>query len=276
MKNKGFTLAELVGVLVILAALILMAIPTVTKNIKEATENAYNEQLESIKLSLQLWLNDNPKPNNGESITITLSQLKYAGLVEMDMINPKTEKLFPNDMELVITNNKGIIEYTVNENGNNKENYENIPSLKLNGNVLEYIEVGNDFIDEGVLAKGRGGNELNYTTDGNLDTNTKGTYTIKYSAFDNGYTNTIYRTVIVRDTTNPIITIPVETLVLSLSEVNKYDFKSDVTVTDNSNEEVRLIVNKDFEGIAGTYSVKYTAIDTSGNETIVYRKVIVE
>ena len=108
---------------------------------KGSEEALYNDQIESIKLSLSLWMSDNQKPAEGETITLSLSQLKEAGLVELDITNPLTKELFPNDMILKIINNNGIIEYEINDNGSNKEDYNLIPSMRINGNTLEYVEI---------------------------------------------------------------------------------------------------------------------------------------
>ena len=79
--KKGFTLAELLGVIVILAALLLISIPVVDKIIKQSQEDLYNKQIDSIKLAINLWISDKYKLNEGESITLTLSQLKEEGFV---------------------------------------------------------------------------------------------------------------------------------------------------------------------------------------------------
>ena len=135
--KKGFTLAELLGVLVILGAILLIAIPVVDQTIKSGKEDLYQEQIDSIKTSLQLWMSNNQKPDVGEKIVLSLSQLKESDAVALDITNPKTNELFPNDMILEISNNNGIIEYEVDVTGNNKEDYTLLPSISLNGNVLE-------------------------------------------------------------------------------------------------------------------------------------------
>jgi len=278
MKKNGFTLTELIGVIIILAALSLIAIPVITKNIKEGKEQAYNDQIDNIKLALEIWMTDNSKPAIGETITITLSQLKYSGLVDLNIYNPKTEELFPNDMELSIINNNGIIEYSFNEYGTNKEEYINIPSIKINGNILEYVEVGSEYIDMGATAKTKEGAniEVTSTTTPTLNTLVKGVYLLKYKAIDDNYSNTSYRTIVVRDTIGPVISYTEKNLKVSLSELDSYDFLKDVQSSDNSGGLVNIIVEKSFKGIAGTYSIKYIASDPSGNQTTIYRKVIVE
>ena len=275
--KKGFTLAELLGVIVLLGALMLIIVPLVTSSMKDSKEELYNDQIESIKLSLALWMSDNQKPKKGETITLTLSQLKEAGLVELDIKNPKTEELFPNDMVLKIVNNNDIIEYVIEESGSNKVEYNLIPSIKVNGNVLEYVEVNSTYNDLGVIALDNNNNtisDISVNTSPNFDVSKMGSYLRSYQATYNGYTNTVYRTIIVRDTTGPVIEFDGD-LTLKLSQVNDYNFKADITVTDNSGESVEVDVTNNINAIAGSYTVEYKATDTSGNVTTKLRKVVV-
>ena len=272
--KKGFTLAELLGVIVILGALMLVIIPLVSSAIKGADEELYNSQIESIKLSLESWMSDNQRPNEGEYITLSLSQLKEAGLVELDITNPKTKELFPNDMILKIINNNGTIEYEVNENGSNTNNYESISSIKVNGDVLEYVELGSTYTDLGVTAKDASNNVItNVTTTitPTLDANKKGLYLVTYKTND----NVAYRTIVVRDTKGPEITFN-NNLEMTYEQSKTYDFKADITVTDNSDEEVSVTVETNIKPLAGDYTVKYIAKDSSGNETIKLRKVTIK
>ncbi len=273
--KKGFTLAELLGVITILGALMLIIIPLVSTAIRSANEELYDSQIENIKLALESWMSDNQKPNVGESITLSLSQLKEAGLVELDIKNPKTKELFPNDMVLKITNNNGIIEYIVNENGSNTKDYNSITSIKVNGDVLDYVEIGTDsYNDLGVTAKDSNNNPVNdftITTTPTLDLNKKGSYLVTYKTTD----NVAYRTIVVRDTKGPEITFN-NNLEMTYDQSRTYDFKSDITVTDNSNEEVSVTVETNIKPLAGNYTVKYIAKDSSGNETIKLRKVTIK
>ena len=69
MKNKGFTLIELIGTIVILSLLLLIISPLVTRSIKEGTEKADNQAKTSIELAAKNWASDNkgllPKTQNG-------------------------------------------------------------------------------------------------------------------------------------------------------------------------------------------------------------------
>ena len=58
MNKKGFTLIELIGVIVLISLMVLIIIPTVDKVIKQGQEVA-NQQLESnILLAAQNWASD--------------------------------------------------------------------------------------------------------------------------------------------------------------------------------------------------------------------------
>lgn len=277
--KKGFTLAELLGVLVILAAILLIIMPIVDKTIKEGKDDLYDKQINSIKLAMELWLTDNAKLDEGEYIVITLSQLKEAGLIEFDIKNPKTEELFPNDMLLTIKNNDGILEYEVVDAGNNLDDYEYLPRLSINGNVLTYVEINTEYIDRGVKVTDSIGNTItdtvSQTISPDLSISTKGVYLQKYSMDYNGFSNTVYRTIIVRDTIGPEILFS-NNLELTYEEAQKYDFKSDIVVKDNSGEKAEVTVEDNIMDLPGRYTVKYTAIDTSGNETVKVRQVTIK
>lgn len=273
--KKGFTLAELLGVIIILGAVLLIITATFSNILKQSEEDLYNDQINSIKLALESWMSDNQKPNIGEKVKLSLSQLKEAGLIDLEIKNPKTKELFPNDMVLEIFNNEGIIEYNVNVTGTNFKDYNSITSIKVNGNVLQYVEQGGSgYTDPGVTAKDSNGSIVSNVTSETtptLNLNEKGTYITKYTTSD----NVAYRTIIVRDTTGPVISFD-KNLEMTYEESKTYDFKSDITVTDNSNEEVSVEVSNNITLLPGNYTVKYVAKDSSGNETIKLRKITIK
>lgn len=273
--KKGFTLAELLGVIIILGAVLLIITATFSNILKQSEEDLYNDQINSIKLALESWMSDNQKPNVGEKVKLSLSQLKEAGLIDLEIKNPKTKELFPNDMVLEIFNNEGIIEYNVNVTGTNFKDYNSITSIKVNGNVLQYVEQGGSgYTDPGVTAKDSNGSIVSNVTSETtptLNLNEKGTYITKYTTSD----NVAYRTIIVRDTTGPVISFD-KNLEMTYEESKTYDFKSDITVTDNSNEEVSVEVSNNITLLPGNYTIKYVATDSSGNETIKLRKITIK
>ena len=269
--KKGFTLAELLGVIVVLAAVLLIIMPTIDKTIKQGQDDLYDKQINSIKLAMELWVADNVKLEDGEYIVLTLSQLKDAGLVEFDVKNPKTEELFPNDMLLTIRNNDGILEYEVSTKGDNVENYELLPRISINGNILTYVEVNSEYVDRGASVTDQSGNVISsyvaQTIEPELNVSMRGVYLEKYTTNYNGYSNTVYRTIIVRDTIGPEIIFS-NNLELTYEEAKDYNFESDIIIKDNSGEKVELTVEDNIMDLPGRYTVKYIAVDTSGNETV--------
>lgn len=277
--KKGFTLAELLGVIVVLAAVLLIIMPTIDKTIKQGQDDLYDKQINSIKLAMELWVADNVKLEDGEYIVLTLSQLKDAGLVEFDVKNPKTEELFPNDMLLTIRNNDGILEYEVSTKGDNVENYELLPRISINGNILTYVEVNSEYVDRGASVTDQSGNVISsyvaQTIEPELNVSMRGVYLEKYTTNYNGYSNTVYRTIIVRDTIGPEIIFS-NNLELTYEEAKDYNFESDIIIKDNSGEKVELTVEDNIMDLPGRYIVKYIAVDTSGNEIVKVRQVTIK
>lgn len=275
MKKKGFTLVELIGVIVLLGAVLLIIIPVVNKSLKEGKQKTYDSQIEGIKQALVTWSTDN-KPNKNETFYLTLSQLKQAGLVENNLKNPTNDEYLANDMVLKVINQNGVLNYEVlDETGTCKNDYNLTPKI-YNPNNIEYVEINTTYNDVIATAKDKDGNLLNnITTTGVVDTSKLGSYYITYNVSNNGSCNSSIKTIIVIDTKGPVISFNSD-LEISSNEVNTYNFLSDVTVTDNSNLASEITVEKNFSALKGTYSIKYIATDASGNTTTKLRKVTVK
>lgn len=126
MNKKGFTLLELLAIVVILALLAIISGTVFTKAVKESKEELYNKQLESIKLAAEAWGTENllKLPDDGECKYITLKNLKEYGLLDKDIKNPKTNEEFSNELKIKITSkvtNEGILRgiYEINPNNLN-------------------------------------------------------------------------------------------------------------------------------------------------------------
>lgn len=106
MKNrKGFTLVEILAVIAILGVLALISIPTIDAVIRSSRDSALAEQKQIILDGAKAWAAKNVMKlpiNDNEYVTISIGELKKAGYVEMHIMNPKNEKCFGNDNEIVI------------------------------------------------------------------------------------------------------------------------------------------------------------------------------
>ena len=118
MKNKnGFTMIELLAVLVVLAVITAITVPVINNALKSSRESSYDRQLNTIIDGAKSYgaKNIGNLPSSGESKTITLRDLKDEGFVAEDITNPETKKLLADTMEIEISNNNGDIEYTIVE-----------------------------------------------------------------------------------------------------------------------------------------------------------------
>jgi len=156
--KRGFTLVELLATLIVLATLGLIIFPVVSNTIRNGKDKLYEAQINEIEEATEKWayLNIDLLPLEGESTTITILELKKAGFLPLDIRNPKTNELLPNDMQVVISSNKGIYNFEVNVESGTKiesEVNENSPIIVLNGTPIEYIEIGTEYVDKGVKLK---------------------------------------------------------------------------------------------------------------------------
>lgn len=127
MKNKGFTLVELLAVVVLLGLIALITIPVITNTMSKQKEKLYYDQLNQLIRAAQNWGTDNNETLNSlnnkcsDDYTITLNQLRnengtdnteeYVSYLDKDFINPKTNENFKDDeiSVKVYKNNKSYI-----------------------------------------------------------------------------------------------------------------------------------------------------------------------
>ena len=115
MKKKGFTLAELLGVITLLGLLALIVIPIVDKTLKEGKDDLYESQIKMIEASAQMWGNDNLDllPENIGTGYVTLSTLQDSGYLDEEIKNTKTGKSFEGSLQIKITGHGTYYTYEV-------------------------------------------------------------------------------------------------------------------------------------------------------------------
>jgi len=291
MKKRGFTLIELIAVIILLGILGLIVVPIVTNVINDDKESLYQAQVKKIEAEAEKWGYENldmlPE-KEGDTVTLTILELKKNGFLPLDLRNPKTGDLFPNDMQIVVSFSKNQYDFKLQTDTGTSVGDEvnaNSPIMVLNGSVLEYLEMGSTYEEKNVFAKDKDGNlitniDIQYLDNGveiaNLSSTNFKTYTVIYTAKSTvdgkEYTSHVVRTVIVRDTTAPELTIP-ENTTITLSEAATFDVKQGVTYKDNSNS-LKVEVSG-FEVSVGQKKVSYKVCDSSNNCTTKNRLITI-
>lgn len=88
MKNKGFTLIELIGTLVILSLMLLIVTPLVTKNLRTSLKKTDIQTKENIKLAAKNWMSDHKEEVN----QIKVSKLIEEGYLDDEVKLPSTSE----------------------------------------------------------------------------------------------------------------------------------------------------------------------------------------
>ena len=145
--------------------------------------------------------------------------------------------------------------------------------------IGDHVWLGHQiYVDKGVTAVDKDGNDItnNVVTvitgsGSSIDTSKlSNQYVINYTVSANGKTSTISRTVKIVDTPAPVINIS-SNVALTVSDTT-FDLMNGVEVTDNSGETIEASVKSNITfGLPGTYTITYTAADSSGNKTIKHR-----
>ena len=119
-KRKAFTLIELMGVLVIIGILTVILVPVINNTIKNNKQELYDNQLKMIRLAAQNLATDNTyilPEEDGEEIYITLGQLRAMGYAEGTIIDPLTNKNFPDNLIVMIIKKGNDYDYVINLDG---------------------------------------------------------------------------------------------------------------------------------------------------------------
>lgn len=97
MKKRGFTLVELLAVIVILIVIAGITIPVINTSLEKAAQSAYDKQISLIESAAKKWgaENDTKLPDIGSTsiVTVDFSTLIEAGHLKNEKIlNPITEE----------------------------------------------------------------------------------------------------------------------------------------------------------------------------------------
>lgn len=102
MNTKGFTLVELIAIIVVLTAIFLISFPSLLNSVKDNKEKQYENMINDLCLAGKSYIYSNmdiyPIDKVGEKITVSINQLINYGNVDKTLKNPKTNNLVRNDV----------------------------------------------------------------------------------------------------------------------------------------------------------------------------------
>ncbi|MDR0651378.1 MAG: DUF5011 domain-containing protein [Candidatus Peribacteria bacterium] len=141
--------------------------------------------------------------------------------------------------------------------------------VTLSGANPQQLEVKTPYVELGATANDAVDGSLPVTINsGSVNMNQTGDYTVSYSAMDSvGNIGSITRTIQVRDTTKPIITLSGSGTVYL--EVGDPYVEYGATVRDNYDNNIvnKLVISGTVDtSIKGTYQVSYDVTDSDGNQ----------
>ena len=203
MKKKGFTLVELLAVIFILSLILVIAVPSVNRYIKQSKEKAYNTQISTIIEAAQAYASANSGllPRKEEFVVkITLGQLKSSGLIKEEVKNPNDDKYFDDALTIEIKKKGETYNYDIVESTITTRDGEKSPIINLNGSPMVTYNLNATYTELGASATDSDGNAIsNIVIDkSNLVMSAEGIYQVKYTATDTkGISSTVYRNVYV-------------------------------------------------------------------------------
>jgi prepilin-type N-terminal cleavage/methylation domain len=118
MKKNGFTLVELIAVLVILALIILIVTPKVLEYLNGSKEDAYTKQTKILEQTAEKWAVKNASKLSENAPyyleIVTLSDEKF--LSSSKIIDPRTNKKMEGCIVIKYDDEYRQFEYKYNEN----------------------------------------------------------------------------------------------------------------------------------------------------------------
>ena len=282
MKKKGFTLVELLAVIVILSLVLVIAVPSVNRYIKQSKEKAYNTQISTIIEAAQAYASANSGllPRKEEFVVkITLGQLKSSGLIKEEVKNPNDDKYFDDALTIEIKKKGETYTYDIVESTITTRDGEKSPIINFNGSPMVTYNLNATYTELGASATDSDGNAIsNIVIDkSNLVMSTEGIYQVKYTATDTkGISSTVYRNVYVSNNKyangTAIYFNPNSNSVCSKAEATSNTSKSNgcmkwYTFNDDGSSTVNLLLDHNT-----TATVAWASTGTNANGPVEVKK----
>ena len=108
-KKLGFTLAELMGVIVVIGIIAVIVTTTVDRSIKNSRHDTCLTQEKNIVEGAKSWSYDNAKelPEAGKEKFISVSDLQNGNYIEDGLKSPMTNEVYSTGTNVKITSSNG-------------------------------------------------------------------------------------------------------------------------------------------------------------------------
>ena len=124
MKNDGFTLIELIGIVGVLGMLLLVGLPALTMTLNKNKENEFSRVKRDIELAAENYvinhldefdeLDELDGEGKFKSVYISLNLLKENGYIPSGLVDPRTDTQFDYNLSVKIfkdRNNDNLLKY---------------------------------------------------------------------------------------------------------------------------------------------------------------------
>ena len=104
MNDKGFTLIEVIAIMVVLVAIFLIGFPTLTNMLKSEDDNKYNNMVDNLCIAGKTYMYSNMDEFEelsmvGSEIVLQIDELISYGNVDKDLVNKIEFGTLYNEME---------------------------------------------------------------------------------------------------------------------------------------------------------------------------------
>lgn len=195
MKRQAFTLIEMLVVMAIITILASLVVPSIYRSIEKAKENSYNTLIDMVESSAKLYVSRNLEVVQEAVVNvgiyeITLQELVLSNLLKEPIVDPRNDSEIPLTKKVKIIrkgDNKNVFIYCYEEK-NCPDPYLDItpPVISLLGDNPMSLALGDIYIEPGANAIDNfdGNITANIITQGTVNTNILGTYTVTYNVTD--------------------------------------------------------------------------------------------
>lgn len=155
MKEKAFTLVELIAVVAILGLIALIVYPAITSVIRNARESSYNDQVNVIIKAAKEWSTDhaNVLPDDGSVYRLPVSDLLDEGYIANDEIkDPRnSSKNLTGNVEIKYDSSITQFTFTYVDNSSETEDIAsaNLATTIINNSKKKDVLLANDGIYKG-------------------------------------------------------------------------------------------------------------------------------